>query len=277
MGACVLCDAVCPVLFSPRDHNKQTNRYQAVVLERATANPGLPDHVCAIITASLVHLDLPVNGELLQQLLFRTPRRNMSAGILADLTAALKKLEDGGASALLQQQEEQQQKQDALPLWEQQQRQQQQEQRQQQRYQQHVQQQQQRVAAQSDSGSVGGGVNAGDSLDGDIDSLVDSARLRLVAARGGAAKHPGGTAEPDSDGFVPLSVARNKPAAVTAKPRAAAAADGGGDGGGYGDSEFSWDVYDEDEDDMLIDEATKKRLIARMAAVEELMWESGGG
>jgi hypothetical protein len=41
----------------------------------------------------MVHLGLQVSIDVLEQLLFRTPRNNMSPGIMADLTAALEKLE----------------------------------------------------------------------------------------------------------------------------------------------------------------------------------------
>jgi hypothetical protein len=110
--------------------------------------------------------------QLLQQLLSRSPRANMSPGIMADLTAALNKLEKLGPVQWEQQEQQQEQLQQ----------------------QQLLQQQQQQY-----------GLKAADAADGgdlDLDALIDKARsdLSVVAA----VKHPQ-QVQLDSDGFALLS------------------------------------------------------------------------
>jgi hypothetical protein len=83
-----------------------------VVLQAALAAPGLPDHECAMVLASLAHMGVAVSPPLLQELLHRSPRFNVSAGILADLTSALKLLEEQGEVASMGAQQQQ-----AAPGW----------------------------------------------------------------------------------------------------------------------------------------------------------------
>lgn len=67
-----------------------------MVTSRAESTGGLPDHQVAIILSSLVAMGAPVAPGLLQQLLLRAPRNNLSPGIVKDLMAALQQLEQVG-------------------------------------------------------------------------------------------------------------------------------------------------------------------------------------
>lgn len=115
-----------------------------MVLERAGGTPRLPDYQCAIVVASLVHLGVALDTALLQELLFRVPRNNISPGLMADLTAALKKLEEPLDPMHWQQEAGKQQ----------------------------VQQQEQQPAQ-------GAGIQSFEDLELDLDALIDSARAEL--------------------------------------------------------------------------------------------------
>lgn len=129
-----------------------------MVLERAGATPRLPDYQCAIIITSLVHLGVAVETALLQELLFRVPRHNISPGLMADLTAALKKLDEPQGPMHWQQETSHQQQH-----------------QQQQVKQQQVKEQQQQVKQPAQ----GAGIQSFEDLELDLDALIDSARAEL--------------------------------------------------------------------------------------------------
>ena len=242
------------------------------MLSRATSSPGLPDHQVAIITSSMVHLGVQVDLDLLQQLLFRTPRHNMSAGVMADLTAALRKLEQVDASTwqqLLDRQQARQEQQQRLPAkklpkWRQRQQRKEQEQRQQQERLQNAADKDgagvmqpvdgssnQGIAitqADAAAGSTGGvSVNAGDVDDVvvDIDALIDTARMQL-----------GASGLQDSRQQPLQQVVGEAAAGADAVSASAASASGS------------------DAAEEVIDEATGRRIANRLAIVQELVLDS---
>lgn len=209
-----------------------------MVLQQATGVPGLPDHQCAIIVSSMVHLGLPVNLDLLQQLLFRAPRENMSPGIVADLTAALRKLEQvepqqWEAQLLGQQQQQGAQQQRGRPEGDGGQQQPQWRARWQLVQAQRAQQQQQQLAAS------GRHVAVPEGPDLDLDALIDSARDELGFVLGLGRQQP--AAGQEEDGFVPLA----------AVPTTASA-----------------------EEQQQLDADTQERLRTRLAIAQELVDDS---
>ena len=207
-----------------------------MVLQQATGVPGLPDHQCAIIVSSMVHLGLPINLDLLQQLLFRAPRENMSPGIIADLTAALRgsweQVETQQWEAQLSSQQpggpegdggQQQQQPEWRGRW-------------QQVEAQRAQQQQQLAAS-------GGQIAAPEGPDLDLDALIDSARDELGLVLGlGQKQQPAAGGQEEEDGFVPL-------AAVASTASA-------------------------EEQQQQLDADTRERLRTRLAIAQELVDDS---
>jgi hypothetical protein len=148
----------------------------------------------------MVHLGLPVNLDLLQQLLFRAPRQNLSPGIVADLTAALKKLEDLDPQhweAQVSGQQQQQRRRRGLRAGEGRQEQPQWRARWERLEARWARRQRQQLVA-----SVGRAAAAAseEGAELDLDALIDSARDELGAVLG-----LGQNRQKEEDGFVPLA------------------------------------------------------------------------